>query len=646
MMRTRGRLFLALAISLFATLTARGETKTITVDCWSNQLHSDCYLYSGRDGTVTYDWQGFGNPDNPGANLRATCSFQDQLPVGAKPTRVVARAYLEDGYAFDAIPVATFSLNGTSLGSQSIVTAWARCLYGAFSPFDFDSGTYPTGVPFYTRGGTNTITLDVTAPFAIEAVDLIIDYIPVPPVTFELSESTSDEQRRVLLSNGGYTSAEQPYFSTAQTQDGVIKIKGWAAPGTPIGTPIYMQLKDPPDTAPYQVGTDGDNTGLAGRLLATTMQVQAYGLFETTLQVANLNGNGTGHAASGDNYRVVASFDGRLLNDPSFVCTASTCAQTGVITAWKRAFVEFDRMFKKGTYISYADNAPSTGLRLNVANSQGFTAGSKIVVLHAPQFDGSDLPGDRVFWESATVKRRGSGYIELEPPGVSASYRKSRDPVKPWRADAVGLLTGTDATEVFDANVALLQSFFDEAFVDVKILKAPENPVPYIPYEQYTGVSAKAEEISHRWFELETRDNHVHLIGANRDSNDSSALSGGTRADRDFTLIFESRIKDMLKNATRQNLMNGEVTTHELIHQWEPNGGWSVNGDHCQDEPTYDAVDGALYCIMKAMFQAYPMGPILPEFYDGKVMGHFKSLPGGVVDSEYMSIRKHLDPAF
>ena len=99
--------------------------------------------------------------------------------------------------------------------------------------------------------------------------------------------------------------------------------------------------------------------------------------------------------------------------------------------------------------------------------------------------------------------------------------------------------------------------------------------------------------------------------------------------------VESGQILGFLGTAASRRLL-GEVTTHEVAHQWHTNrrSSHTTNGEHC-DASYYD--DSTRKCLMY-----YDYGS-LPEFYDDIVRFHYVTGPAGI-DSEYRWIRERCEP--
>lgn len=186
--------------------------------------------------------------------------------------------------------------------------------------------TQPSGVAFTEDLTTGELFYDVIEPTRIIR-------LPDPIIDVKLKDKT-----RVLMHRYRPGSQENPYPSDFQTQDGRIKIEVEFRGYSTIPATAYFQLlcPDPDDAATYEPGSDDDNhatSNKCGQLSSTSAPVvngSASVDLVTTDQYA------------GDNYRV----------DISTQTPFKRQGKTGIITAWKRIYIELDKMYKVGQFLS------------------------------------------------------------------------------------------------------------------------------------------------------------------------------------------------------------------------------------------------------------------------------------------------------
>jgi hypothetical protein len=247
-----------------------------------------------------------------------------------------------------------------------------------------------------------TKTIDVTEPPTCGQWAGNVVKFDMPEVTPPVSPTITNS-RRVLISNKDL-SYSYPDYQGLLAKDRAIPIDlRILKDGVAVsGVPVTLTITDPADPSEYVVGgpglqpapgsAPGDNVGPLPTLSGTdvvslgggnyTVSSGANGYIETEL---DLDPN----TAAGDNYQVVAT---ATMPDGS---TAS--AKSGVVTAWKRVFVEKKQMFRRGAPL--ATDAPAGVTHITVLNkpisstNDKFVKGDNLLLMHAPPFGKPKGPG-------------------------------------------------------------------------------------------------------------------------------------------------------------------------------------------------------------------------------------------------------------
>jgi len=571
-------------------------------------------------------------------------------------------------------------LNGTSLGSMTISDPTKCFNIGTSQPPQFVGFTLvrqtfrstfnPSGVPgFVYGGGANIVTLTSGGSpinvFRLQEYDITYDHAPFA-VSFDLADTASEVQRRVLI---GKAEDGDSYFSADQHEDGRMQINATVTEnGVPAaGKMIYFRVVDPADSAAYVPPPEriaGDNRGGAGRLSVMQATSDATGRVGTVLTV-------TGQY-SGDNYQVLASAEPSG-TDGRFPCETGTgpCPHSGVLTAWKRIYLEKKNMFRRGAFL--VDDVPVGDRRVPVSDSTPFAAGQRVMLIHGPRLQrvnsaSTPLPSppadffvseENVIDHVEPASAPDPAFLVLQR-GVGTAYgmdrsftSSSQSPGVPYLADAVGVITGSPG-DYFVANPAYLNTPFNAAFVDY-VNATPL--IPAIPYYQQMDFNI-ANRIAQKWYENSVRGlndsianlpNHRQLVGGSRlaDGPHNGARLGVTiGGTHNPSWVFVRRIELGVTESPQPiyqldpDRVNGEVTTHELVHQWHVNPDATLAGateGHCLEQD-YRAI-GA-FCLMHAPFYAVAHNG---EFGDGLVVLHYRRVTG-TVDSEYVTIRAAADP--
>lgn len=500
---------------------------------------------------------------------------------------------------------------------------------------------------------------------------------PEPTINFD---AVLPAHARVLTHNYG----DYPYPSPQQTQDGAIRVQATVLVNNQPapGKTIHFRLIDPPDTAPYvtQAGDDkfGDNFDGPGSLnepgkTTATAVSDASGRISVTLYVSSF--------AAGDNYQIEAS------GSESFPC-ALTCPKSQVFTAWKRVYVEYHKMFRRGAFLTQDVSPGAKEIRVDDVRSLPKPP-FELRLLHAARVDapsGDFETDERVTVVGVEIDPTGlfsqfsskpkPGKLRLDPdPDVAGLQRAYSGPEKigknyrTYLADAVGVVTGNRATDFLLANGTLVNALFDQASAEYVWLTdaAAADPdllitQPRIPFD---GVlprklvlggggldSHQREWMTRKWLrhaerqgiERIARSNHQALFatGTFWAPPHSAPTLGTAQVASNFNdswLAIQS-----IGNQTRI----AEATVHELAHQWLVNHGGpnqKALGGHCGHKAVGTALlmvgESTKYCTMTDGIFSYP------EAHDGIVGFHYKKViveGKEVVDSEYLRIRRRAEP--
>lgn len=400
-------------------------------------------------------------------------------------------------------------------------------------------------------------------------------------------------------------------------------------------------MYDSPEESLYLSEEDraeGKNKGGKGSVNASTV-TDSEGYATATVTITD--------RYAGDNYQIESSLDPELLSDPGYECGVS-CTRSPVFTAWKRAYLEIDSMFKKGAYLT-AD-VPAGATELPVSDVSPFRRGDSLRLIHAPRLDGS---GSRFFWyEDVSLSSIDKKNKKLKISPTSMSYSGPEGGM-PFLADAVGVVTGNTANDFFVVNTGYVDALFAPAFVEYVVDVG--DPVPFLPYEVQTDGSGGPETlteitgVAQKWFFNLGRPNHQHLLGGRkRGTDDATTKSQGTTTATGGTNWSWMWIQTNADTVSSP-VFSGEVAAHELAHQWRVNFDSGGVGGHCNhsalDTPfnlQYNST--SLLCHMHAAYNNWgTCSNACPEFYDGIVAFHGVA-PSSEPPSEYVQIRNQVEP--
>ena len=658
----------------FAALAAAQalQTQIVPVDCWTG--HSGCYVRSGRDGSMTQDWA---IADD---FTRHRCEIPGAIPRGATVYEVTASVYAADSNPFDGITASVgLTINGVTIGTtQSVSTVASHCDgTDRLGTYEFSSGFSANGLPWFNTDGTpNVVELAFLAGEALlEAVDLEIKYALPPPAEFAITSAAPEEARRVLISNVR-TSYPYPHFQSIGSRDAEVTthLRVRDANGNfESGVTVYLRIVDPPDSAPYMnlsgnvIAHDDDNEGADAILDGPGVALHSPGVYQAT---SGANGlvdftlRLQPPYVAGDNYQIEASRDALF---PS-----GATARSGILTAWKRVFIEKRRMLKNGLFLAQdamaGDNFIVTRGNRWGGNRSGhdeLSKNEKIVITHAPQRDGSDL-NQGWYYETHTIlsvedlgngtytvnlgRKQGNTIIveQLQHDyRVESTDQSIGDGISKLDTLTLGPGDYFDASPGLVTGEAFLEAFTQNIYLPDTTTPGAMVPVPFLE----TNTELELQNLAEKWSSVVVNGmllpNHQLLIiaadngsGAARGTDSGVAIS--QVAGRTSSWVFRGTIEQVLRGGSN-SVVTGDrwamkTSAHEIAHQWRANRAWNLT-DHCPDTTTmYD--DPALYCLLA---ENHP-DRAETQRANGIARFHMLRLTSDVWHSEYLGIRRRPDP--
>jgi hypothetical protein len=535
----------------------------------------------------------------------------------------------------------------------------------------------PNGLPHYRVGTPNQLSMwtvsagmdpldfDRSPPAGfMEFLEITVHYEPPPRIEFDITDSVAPSARKILISRSrdepqyAYPSLYQelvPGTGNAD-RDGKTMISGTVSvSGTPASNrTIYLRVADPPDPSLYleRLNVAGDNLASGGVLRDTMVTTDAAGRFSTVL---------SGSRTAGDNYRVQASTLPDFL--ASSHCDATNnCYQSGLLTMWKRIYVEKQRMLRNGMFLAAPASAGADRIvvRDNVyggnKKKDRLSRGDEIVLVHAPQLSRADALGGW-YMETHTilaVTDLGGNQYQVElgtGHGKNVIREKlahdyAPDTLNTAIGDAIARINGTlTAADVFDARDDLVTgSVFPEAFVEYIYLSGTLSgsvPMPNFVADDQRLLQALADKWSSLVpASLRTPPNHQLLVIADVGRPDWAGVTISQVSGETSSWVFRGRITQVASNSASADTWAMKTSVHELAHQWKSNTAWGAF-DHCPG--TTVGFDSPVYCLLADGGQN---PDVQTEHANGIARFHAIYFPGPptVWHSEYLEIRKHPDP--
>lgn len=447
----------------------------------------------------------------------------------------------------------------------------------------------PVGVAFSEDPATGDLFYDVAEPTRILR-------LPDPQVEF-----LEKDDVRVLLSKQGES---DDYPSERQTAPAQIEIQVKVVDAVdPAGSMVYFRLVDPKDPSFYLNGHKDDNlpTSPAGQITPSAV-VAANGIATATLTIDP--------QYSGNNYRIEAS----LKPPPGF----KKGAESKLYTAWKRFYIEHDKMYKEGEFLTQAAGAGQPEpARVFVANPETFAPGDAVHILAGDTIE-TAVGQETSEGEFRTVAAVGAGFVDLDAP-LALSYA---EPLEPPPDNFPYSFLAKISGGVFDVlpSAEKLTKAFDDGFTEWFFLPdsgfipywhdaVMEMPPPNPPAPSAAFIDAR----SHLFFKNLDRSvprpftNHIQLVSASRFEESplpppahaelglaSATNTGPGPPASNWSWIFDDTIA-LLAPTNIQNVRD-YVTAHELGHQLNVNPG--APKGHDEEQAWHLPMEPAVGCLM------------------------------------------------
>jgi hypothetical protein len=294
---------------------------------------------------------------------------------------------------------------------------------------------------------------------------------------------------------------------------------------------------------------------------------------------------------AGDNYQVQASY--QPLSAATPVSNAHIKAQSGIITAWKRVFVERDKMFKKGGLLFADFNkdtcAPNCS-QLLLYDWATIADGDNVVVFD--EATTAEVAGEvRTVTGVPVPGPPNSGFVTVTlNANLTKKYHATANdglsPPHPTFANnhsgGLGVLSGDPETingtgaRFYEADMQTMPQAFNDTFVEFLTPRGGEGALPYIDAlanlyaSSSTGRSLRAL-FSSVWFQNGpiTGNNYLHLIGAR--GEDGGSIGGDTLPeDKESMICIETWYAKYSLAADAEAAVQ-TATSHEIAHQFYVN---------------------------------------------------------------------------
>lgn len=358
---------------------------------------------------------------------------------------------------------------------------------------------------------------------------------------YELVSVAPSSTTKVMIS----TKHDDSYPSSDQSEDQKIKITATITPAV-SGATVYFRIKDPDpdDGSPYDSGGNDDNRGTPklGSLSASSDTTDGDGKAETVLTV-------TGQYA-GDNYIVQAS----CCSDFGEV------TESGVLVAWKRIYIEEDKMYKTGSDLASdftADGDPDFDT-ITVEDASIFSVGNWIKIFDAdnPTGETRAIPEGGISGNNITVQDLAHSYnggYDYDNGDRGAAVARPNDGF--YDADVTGR-TGNAFGVAADGSDG-------GCFVEIKILDDGGGNVPH-----KHALPSKGHLLMFRdmWFKNKGKSNYIWVCGArSRVGVADGQLGFSIMEGESCSYVFVGTIEAMSSNPA---IENANITAHEIGHQW------------------------------------------------------------------------------
>lgn len=246
-------------------------------------------------------------------------------------------------------------------------------------------------------------------------------------------------------------------------------------------------------------------------------------------------------------------------------------ARSPVLTAWKRGYIEYDRMFKAGEFINQTSGAGQANPTfIFVVNPGIFHVGDDVHVISGGNWDTQE-------GELRKVTSVASDHIVVDSP-LKLTYpcEHPEEPSKHYPFSFVG----REGDGAFDLSPSLevIASVFDDPFMEWQfsdgssflptldlISKDDIDPLSCLFFKHFDFLKSKPEK------------NHIQLVAAGS-INEPKILgrangTNGSLTASNWAWVFTLNIENFCSGCdfSRRTNVTNDVICHELGHQWNVN---------------------------------------------------------------------------
>jgi len=340
-----------------------------------------------------------------------------------------------------------------------------------------------------------------------------------------------------------------------QYDDGQIHV---FAKITPVieGLDVYFrpQNPDPDDGSDYDPTATGDNDGGIGSVSPASATTNSLGEAETVLTITN--------QYAGGNYIVEASGSS----------TFEEYEESGLLVAWKRYYIEEDKMYRIGSDLAadFTNDGDSDDDVISVINGGVFSVNDEIDVFDADNSESRTIIA--ISGNDITVADLDNSYnAGYESGDKGAAVGKESESGGFYEADIEGRTPDAFGSDPDGSDGG--------CFTEFKILEVDENTVNKVPYRLAMGELFWAnEDYRDVWFKNKGEQDYFWVCGAARLDPDYTTDHGQTYHAYNTSYVFVENI-EWYEPSFYEAQVIADTTAHEIGHQFAFDAG-EVDGYH------------------------------------------------------------------